>query len=185
MKKIILSILIITMIVSLFSCVAEEKDYTVINGNTKYTVDVSEKTISDGTNIYKYTFTENSENMNIEIIYPDGSSYFEMRQGNSTASGWSHGYDEEKYPSGEILCDVVVNERKPKSEMIEGLIIAAIFAVLGIIMIVFPGSRLWYRRYGWMFKNAEPSEAAITMNYVLGGICIAVAIGFAVNVIII
>lgn len=185
MKKIILKIIILILIFSLCSCSIEEKDYTVTKNGITYQVDVSEKQISDGKNIYYYTINESDKKTDIKIIYPNGSSYFEMRQGNGSASGWSEGYDEENYPSGEILCDVVVNERKLKSERIAGLSLAAVLAGSGLFMILIPGSWLWNLKYSWMFKNAEPSEAALNLHYVLGGICIIVAIGFAVNAVII
>lgn len=49
-----------------------------------------------------------------------------------------------------------------------------IFIIIGILNIAFPRAG-WYMKYGWQFKNAEPSEAAMIMARV-GGV-IGVIIG--------
>ncbi|GMK37369.1 hypothetical protein PCCS19_04220 [Paenibacillus sp. CCS19] len=49
-----------------------------------------------------------------------------------------------------------------------------IFIIIGVLNIAFPRAG-WYMKYGWQFKNAEPSEAAMIMARV-GGV-IGVIIG--------
>jgi hypothetical protein len=50
-----------------------------------------------------------------------------------------------------------------------------LFIMIGIINLLFPKAG-WYMKYGWQFKNAEPSDAAIWTARI-GGIA-AIAIGF-------
>ncbi|MBO7748732.1 hypothetical protein I8J29_31640 [Paenibacillus sp. MWE-103] len=52
-----------------------------------------------------------------------------------------------------------------------------LFIIIGILNVFFPQAG-WYMRYGWQFRNAEPSDAALIMNRV-GGV-IAVVIGIFV-----
>jgi len=51
---------------------------------------------------------------------------------------------------------------------------AWVFIVIGVLQAIFPRVG-WYLKYGWQFKDAEPSKAALVMNRI-GGI-LAVAIG--------
>jgi hypothetical protein len=53
-----------------------------------------------------------------------------------------------------------------------------IFIVIGILNIAFPTAG-WYMRYGWQFKNAEPSDAALIMSRI-GGV-IAIVIGLFIT----
>ncbi|PWW04750.1 hypothetical protein DFQ01_10631 [Paenibacillus cellulosilyticus] len=49
-----------------------------------------------------------------------------------------------------------------------------LFVIIGILNIAFPKVG-WYMQYGWQFKNAEPSDAALVMARI-GGV-IAIIIG--------
>lgn len=52
-----------------------------------------------------------------------------------------------------------------------------IFIAIGIVNIAFPKAS-WYMKYGWQFKNAEPTEAALIMSRI-GGV-LAVVIGLII-----
>lgn len=47
-----------------------------------------------------------------------------------------------------------------------------IFGLIGM----FSPETSWQIEYGWKFKDAEPSEAALIMNRVFGGIMVIVGI---------
>jgi uncharacterized protein YjeT (DUF2065 family) len=53
-------------------------------------------------------------------------------------------------------------------------LIPFIFIILGLLNIIYPKAS-WYMRYGWQFKNAEPSDAALVMSRI-GGV-FAILIG--------
>jgi uncharacterized protein YjeT (DUF2065 family) len=53
-------------------------------------------------------------------------------------------------------------------------LIPFIFIILGLLNIIYPKVS-WYMRYGWQFKNAEPSDAALVMSRI-GGV-FAILIG--------
>lgn len=50
-----------------------------------------------------------------------------------------------------------------------------IFIIIGILNIAFPKVG-WYMQYGWQFKNAEPSDAALIMARVGGVVAIIVGL---------
>lgn len=47
--------------------------------------------------------------------------------------------------------------------------------IIGILNLAAP-EFMWQIGEGWKFKDAEPSEAAILMGRVVGGICIIISI---------
>ncbi|MCI9586441.1 MAG: hypothetical protein HFF60_00610 [Oscillospiraceae bacterium] len=50
-----------------------------------------------------------------------------------------------------------------------------VLIVLGAVNLVFP-KELWFLRYGWRYKNAEPSEMAVWLPRVGGGIAVLVGL---------
>lgn len=54
-------------------------------------------------------------------------------------------------------------------------IIAVIVIILGIIELASPQTA-WYLSYGWRYKNAEPSEAALIIERIGGVIGIILGI---------
>ncbi|WP_435169760.1 DUF6199 family natural product biosynthesis protein [Paenibacillus glycanilyticus] len=54
-------------------------------------------------------------------------------------------------------------------------LVGVIFIVLGILNLLYPRAG-WYMQYGWRFKNAEPSDAALVMGRISGIIGIAIGI---------
>jgi hypothetical protein len=65
-------------------------------------------------------------------------------------------------------------------------IVPIIFIIVGALNVIYPRAA-WYMKYGWQFKNAEPSDAAIIMIRIGGIIAIVIGIfilvsGFPFNI---
>lgn len=174
MKRLWIVLFALLLSLSLFGCAKQETTYTVSKNGIEFHVDSTQKTISDGDNIYQYEFSGDSSSFNVTITYPNGSSYWYSQSGGMGQGGWSDDYIDGKYLSGDTLIDVL-QEKAPKSAG-PGKITGAIILIgLGIFDVIFPKVS-WYLGYGWRYKNAEPSDAALTFARVGGAI--AIIIGF-------
>jgi len=175
MKKTFLLFLCVLFAISMCSCSSSEngtsRTYTVNKYGTDYVVDPDNGTISDGTHIYQYELSGNSSGYSIHITYPDGSSYWwNMHKSGSLMTGeggWSDNYEENRYVDGRILCDVL-EEDVPKERNSKNILFVLVLLIFGIFNTVSPHTA-WYLEYGWRYKNAEPSDAALVLNR-LGGI---------------
>lgn len=173
MKKRVI-VLVIMMMLSLCACSTAETVYTVVKDDVSYVVDRENQTISDGTHTYQYEFSGNTSNYNIDIVYPNGSTYWFNQSDFSGYGGWSDDYDEEKYVDGDTLCDVLL-EKTPKEVHFEKYFAVILFAAVGIFQIASPYTA-WYLGYGWRYKNAEPSDTALVVNRVMGVFAVIIAI---------
>lgn len=179
MKKLFAAILCVLLGLSLFACASSQPSvYRAQRDDKEYVVDTVSKKISDGTHTYHYSLDGDSSGYSIKITYPDGSTYWWDRTKNSTGGfghgGWSDDYDENRYVSGDTLCDIlevaVPEKKEPKNVFLILLLLA-----VGIFNTVSPYNA-WYLAYGWRFKNAEPSDLALGITRLAGVIFIAVAI---------
>lgn len=135
------------------------------------TVDPANNTISDGIYTYTYEITDST----IKIIYPDGSSYwFSTNAQGGSSAGWSDDYDWERYLSGfamEGAFDPLISPpRNPKNLLLIFLVLA-----VGFVNIAYP-KFAWYCTNGWMYKDAEPSDAALIAARVSGAVCVFLGI---------
>lgn len=179
MKKNFVFIICMLLVMSLFACASSQPSvYRAQRDGKEYVVDTVSKKISDGTHTYRYSLDGDSGGYSIEITYPDGSAYWWDRTKNSTGGfghgGWSNDYDENRYVSGDTLCDIlevaVPEKKEPKNVLLILLLLA-----IGIFNTVSPHTA-WYLENGWRFKNAEPSDLALGMTRLAGIILIAAAI---------
>lgn len=178
MKKLFAAILCVLLGLSLFACASSQPSvYRAQRDGKEYVVDTVSKKISDGTHTYHYSLDGDSSGYSIEITYPDGSTYWWRTQSSGFGvgyGGWSDDYDENRYVSGDTLCDILevaVPEKKEPKNVLLILLLSAI----GIFNAVSPHTA-WYLENGWRFKNAEPSDLALGMTRLAGVIFIAVAI---------
>lgn len=180
MKKIFIAILCMLLVMSLCACDSYEPSaYKIHRNGTDYVVDRVSQKISDGTHTYRYSISGDSDSYSIGITYPDGSTYsWSVRSSGSGASygygGWSSDYDASRYVSGETLCDILEAEVPEKKEQKNILLILGLLA-LGIFNTVSPHTA-WYLEYGWRYKDAEPSDLALSCNRFGGVAAIAVAV---------
>ena len=191
MKKRI-SIFLLTALLILGLCACAEKKtqsalepYTTGWDGTVYTVtpiDNYKGTITDGTNTYSYRYDAAGSSYSVTFTYPDGETY-RCTQNGSTSSGaaFSSGsasldFDFDKYPDGMTLQRVL--ERSPaakheeKSTKSWGIILFLLF--VGSINPACP-QLTWHLDVGWKVKDAEPSEAALTWNRIVGVVLLVIA----------
>lgn len=147
--------------------------YTVVKGNTVYTVDPENGTISDGTYTYGCDVTPNGTGYKLTITYPDGSTFFWNNSGNSGFGGWSEDYDPDRYADGFTLKGILEEKRPVEKSSNHGAIAIALM-MLGMFQAVAPRIS-WYLGYGWRYKDAEPSDAALALGR--GGGILAIVIG--------
>lgn len=124
--------------------------------------------------MYQYEFSGNKSSYDVNITYPDGSTYWFHMSGGAGHGGWSDDYDEDRYVDGDTLSDVLL-EKAPKEVNSGNWLAALIIAIVGIFNIVSPYSA-WYLEYGWRYKNAEPSDIALGLNRVVGVIAVVAAV---------
>ncbi|MGI5894079.1 MAG: DUF6199 family natural product biosynthesis protein [Candidatus Merdivicinus sp.] len=155
-----------------------------------YTVTASEEedvllVETDGeTEEYRYEFSGDAKDYRCEIRFPDGSDWLWSQQnGGGTGSGsW---YDthmlESPYPDPDDLCEIIIESRaKPVSFDGTKILAVLLLAGVGLFQLLAPETA-WYLSYGWRYKDAEPSDAALIMGRV-GGV---VALGAAIFILII
>lgn len=167
MKRLMTVCLTALMLLTACAC-ASAGTYTA----GEYEVDRGKGTISDGTNIYRYTFTGNASSYQIEITYPDGSTYWWNQQEGSGYGGQSGGYEEGRYASGAALCGAI-EAGAPKSLGV--VVLAVVLAGIGLFGAILPNAA-WYCSIGWKFKNAEPSGAALALTRAGGAAVIFAAV---------
>ncbi|MDD5934092.1 MAG: hypothetical protein PUC65_00760 [Clostridiales bacterium] len=158
----------------LCACSSVSTTYTVEEDGINFVVDTINGTISDGEYTYQYSFSGSDSSYRVDITYPNNSSYWWQQQGASGYGGWSDAYDENRYVAGDVLRDVLEHEA-PKESNTGSFLMAIILLVVGIFNISSPRTA-WYLEYGWRYKNAEPSDFALIMNRISGGVLIVIAI---------
>ena len=141
------------------------------------TVDFENGTVFDGTNTYHFTFSGSSENYGVHITYPNGSTYWWNKSGNVGTGGWSNDYAEGRYISGDILCELIASKAaRPKDPDNPAKMIFALLAIaVGAFSAASPHTA-WYWSYGWRYKDAEPSDLALSAERIGGMIAVVVGI---------
>ncbi len=167
MKRLWIIIISLLLILSLWGCAQQEKVYTIDRNGTQFLVDTENRTISDGTHTYHYVLSDGAYSSTVTITYPNGSTFWDkVSNGGNGSSGWSDDYKDDAYVSGWTLADVV-RQTMPKPINTGKIIAGLVLIALGVVEIAFPQG-LWYLRYGWHFKNIEPSDAALAFARVGG-----------------
>ena len=156
-------------------CNHQKNSYTVTKNGTEFYVDIEQKTISAGGHIYRYTFTGDASDYRIEIQYPDGSSFWDTKSQGGGAGGWSDDYDADAYTRGEILVDILLEGSLKQTDVVP-IFVSMLLIIVGIADLVFPRIS-WYLGYGWRYKDAEPSDAALAFARIGGFAVIVVGVG--------
>ena len=158
--------------------------YTVYSYGAPYTIDTQSRTISDGTYTYGYEYA--APGSRGSFPYPDGNVYSAgIQSANSSGAGGlsagsvSADYD---YSSGYTdplsLCYALASPRETKRAASSGSnhpFVALLLCGVGIFNLAAPKAS-WYLSYGWRFKDAEPSDAAITLSRIGGGIAVVIGV---------
>lgn len=69
----------------------------------------------------------------------------------------------------------LAREAEARREMIKNVAISIVAIVVGIIGLAAPQA-LWWVEMGWMIRDAEPSDAALVVNRIIGGLLIFVGV---------
>lgn len=176
MKRINCLLLFIITIMLLCSCTQGESLYKIEKSGIALEVNKETNTIYDGTNMYYFNFAGNKSDYEIEITYPDGSTYWCEMDNGSGNMGWSNDYNPGKYIDGDILASTLLEDAPKASKHSDVSVIAfLVLIILGVFNIVSP-QFAWYLQYGWRYKDAEPSDMALVINRVGGVVIILIGI---------
>ena len=174
MKKCMVLFVVMIIVISLLGCSRQDGVYTVTVNGTDFFVDPVEMTVTEGENVYRYSFSGDSSDYRVTIQFPDGSSYWYSQSNGMGQGGWSQDYREGTYASGNTLVNVITKNVPKKADpgrFWGGILLVA----LGVFDVIFPKVS-WYLGYGWRYKNAEPSDGALFFARMAGGIAAALGI---------
>ena len=173
MKKLLLVFLLCLSLLLLPACSKKEPVYEVEYSGKTYVVDTVNQTIQDDDFTYSYEISHGRTGITIE--YPDGSTYWWQKNGSVSYGGWSNDHDPSKYPTDGTVLIEVLEQEAPKQRSEKNIFPFFLLLILGLFNLLAPEAS-WYLSYGWRYKNAEPSDAALVMARVSGGMVIAAAI---------
>lgn len=198
MKRTVAILLLIVMVLTLTACSAHpsgtevqtlEKNGQVVIALYNY----DEKTISvgrllysaydqdgeliweeDRKDIYRYEY----DGGNLTIIYPNGVVWSESPTSTGAAISWDDSYDPQRYIEGDVFA-MYLNQAYMSSDIREDVVgigfACLIMAAIGVVMIKAP-EELIEMKYGWRFKNAEPTEFAIKEVRISGIVVIVISV---------
>lgn len=172
MKRVYLWIAVLLSVCILCGC--QEKGnpniYDVVHNGKVYTVDREQRTIRCDDVLYQFEiFSPGGNSVRLDIIYPDGSTYFWTQESGSGYGGWSDDYNPEEkgYVPGDVLWDVLRMQSASRQDSGPSPLLGVLLLAVGIFHAAAP-QKVWMLEYGWRFKNAEPSDSALGVNRILG-----------------
>lgn len=184
--------IVLALVLVLCACEKQKTVFTMEIGGYPLTVNTENSSISDGTNSYRYSrtgiFAANGGTEKTTIYYPNDSTYWwsmSTSGGVSSGSGgWSDDYDETRYVPGDTLVAAVDQALENTSASRDAAvnwawILCGLFCVpYGIFACALPKEAWYLDHLGrmWQYRNPEPTEAALKMTRIGGGICIAVGV---------
>ncbi len=180
MKLISLTLAFVMAALLLSGCGASSQEpYTTVKEGQVFTVDPEKQTISLKGQTYGYTLEGDSQSWRTELTYPDGETYWWERQETSNNfstghGGWSDGFDPAGYADPKLLVEILEEQMEALPSPVNWPVVVILFAV-GLPHIIWP-ERCWYLRHGWMYRQAEPSDAALSANRVSGVAAIGAAL---------
>ena len=152
----------------LTGCGRAKVEQTVYEYNG-FTVDTQAQTITQGDDVYYYTYSFNG----VTITYPNGAEYWWQYEQSGGHGGWNGDYDTDRYADGWTLVNAL--SYRPAQEKSGGgnRPLGALLMIFGLFHLIAP-STAWYLSHGWRFKDAEPSELVLALNRLVGGITLLV-----------
>ena len=160
----LLPLLILTLLLS--GCGKQNQEpYTASINGRDVNVYPESGQIVDGLNVYTYTVEESAGDTHYTITYPDGSVYHWTETKNGGFGGWSAGTENVRYLSGNTLVGILEINR-PR-ERTGSPVIGLLLMALGAVNFFFP-EVMFHLQKGWMFRDAEPSEAYLTWGRICG-----------------
>ncbi|MBQ8683926.1 MAG: hypothetical protein IJ518_05365 [Clostridia bacterium] len=177
MKRRMLFSILLLILCLLAGCAAggnAPATYSLEYEGVTYRVDTQAGTLSDGTHTYTYTFSGNSRSYSVEILYPDGSSYWFRMDAGVGQGGWSDDYDDSRYTDGDTLCEVLRQKAPAPPRDAPPIAVILVMVPIGLFSLLAPQAA-WQLEYGWRFKDAEPSDAALVLQRIGGAVVLIVA----------
>ena len=165
---------ILALLLLLTACGSGNGENAQVFKKDGYTVDQENRTITSGADVYTYTVSGNGSISEITITYPNGATYFWQWNGNSGHGGWSDDFDPVRYADGDPLMDLIHFQPEPERSGVPGAVIFLLLAI-GAFHLAAPRTA-WYLSYGWRFKGAEPSDAALVLGRAGGVIAVIIAL---------
>ena len=164
--RILFPVLVLALVLSACGSTSKEPYDVTYDGKT-ITVYPETCTIVDGLNVYRYTASETAAGIDYDITYPNGGRYWWMSTNHGGHGGWSDGYDDSLYLSGDILIHALQQSapREKNGNTAVGLLLMG----LGAVNFFLP-ELPFYLRYGWAVENAEPSDAYIVWTKACGAV---------------
>lgn len=154
--------------------------YTVYSYGAPYTIDTQSRTISDGTYTYGYEYAASGSS--VSFTYPNGEVYgasitvMSNGIGGVSAGAISGDYDYDSgYTDPFTLHRALTSPRETEKASDTNPLVALLLCGVGIFNLAAPKAS-WYLSYGWRFKDAEPSDAAITLSRIGGGIAVVIGV---------
>ncbi len=180
MKRIVLWISVLLAASVLNGCQTANV-YTVTQNNEEtYTVDRVRKTVACHGVVYQFKITRSDErSVDLDITYPDGSTYYWSQTDGLYRDGWSDDYDPlaRGYVPGCMLRIILMKEVRPSGQMVAGPELRVAFLLLAVgALLAFVPWAAWMLAYGWRFEDAEPSDSALTATRILGVTLIVIGI---------
>jgi hypothetical protein len=186
MKRLTAILLIVLLTVAFAACGSEREPVskmvkTTIGGQ-EMTVKFEPGNISAGTIESakgRYTFAYDHSG-SLKITYPDGSSctYRKAQNAGSVSASLDFNPTSKGYPDGMTMAWGIEHamdlaQGGPKRNGGPNPLIAIFLLAVGAFNALAPRAA-WYLSRGWQFKNAEPSDAALTL-YAMGGVILLIA----------
>ncbi len=151
MKKALALCLCLLLLFSLTGC-RDQAPASVTRGGTTYTIDPASRTITDGALACDYSISGNQ----ITVTHPDGFSY--TKSGNSyMGTGSLSGECPDNWDYGGFI-DALEDYQEKGTIPWGRKLLALVLIGAGWLALAKPEWD-WFLRRGWMYKDAEPSEA--------------------------
>lgn len=166
------------MILLLFVGCSASSPEVIVNGEVlQFVGSRTEGTIVHDGNNYAYQTSE----YQIFITYPHGAEYVLTMYDNGSSGGWRNPLGEEfvlpaelGYLDEDILIDAI-QSRQPRRLPASQIAISVILVLLGLWGVLSPYTQ-WYASYGWRYKDAEPSDAALLIGRITSGVILLAGI---------
>lgn len=166
------AVFIIILIAGFTACGQKKETYETVYKGQSCQINTKNHTVSYDGEIYRYEITKGR----VSITYPDGAGYFfALESGSIRESGWSEGYDPQKYIPGDDLYDILSKEIPSGNG--KNYIVVIFCGVIGLWNLFLPYPA-WYLSFGWRYEDAKPSSFALAMTRCAGLLILLFGAGY-------
>ena len=183
MKKLIALLLLVALLLT--GCAGATGPVTYEYQGRDLTVDLDHGRIIDGQDLYRFERRDTGDGEEFTVKYPNGASVYRLYRDNGHISGGVVGNSTastDGYIDIDDLCAIIGDTG---SDFGAGgiafenilLILMGVAAVVFGIFCMGNAEGVWQMSEGWKFRNAEPSDLALSMTTIGGVISLIVGIG--------